>query len=82
MSRMLQEKELELLRAIDGGELVNKVDSDVVHADGTSATDDLRKLARNKYTKVQFVDCGWINQMILGLTDKGKEALEEAHTAQ
>lgn len=75
---MSDEKELYLLKSIENGTLVNKVDEDVVYEDGESATEDLRTLIREKkYIQTEFIDCGWINQLILGLTDKGKDALKE-----
>lgn len=74
---MLDEKKMTLLKAVEDGTLINQVDAEVTDEKGNSATDDLRKLAKEGYIQTQFIDCGWINQIITGITDKGKEALNQ-----
>lgn len=73
---MLQNKEISLLKSVEDGTLLNKVDEDIKYDNGDSATADLRKLAKEGYIETQFTDCGWINQMITGITDEGKEAIQ------
>lgn len=74
---MLNEKKIALLKAVQDGTLLHKVDEEVKDENGESATADLRELAKAQYIQTEFVDCGWINQMITGITDKGRQALEE-----
>lgn len=74
----LDEIQIDILESINNGEIPNRtINTDVKDKNGNDAIFVLDNLEKNGYIKMEQSNTGIGEKLVLGITDKGKQAIEE-----